>query len=676
MTKSVNYFLSYLMVASCAVRAFGKTCSLASGSNCRVNYHIVAKCGNYFLSYESLVTNLAVRSCGETCSLASRSYCCICNLGMTGSGNSLCVCITATASECLNTLCLAGGSCCYFSDVIVNVADRRNDTCFVLAASAANAVLFAVLFLCGLYVCDPFAPSVTECFTLCLTTYGAGLGSYAICLYPSVTESLALCLATYGAGLRSIAICLYPSVTESLALCLATYGAGLRSIAICLYPSVTKSFYHFLSNYVVASCAMLACGKTCFGTCRSNCRIYNYIVTESLALCLTYGANTGSYAICAYPSVIFLNCCGLRLSCLIPSHIIAITSNEFGYVVALLVAILACAAEDKTLDTYGNLDLINVVTFYSLRNRINEIYAGPSCVIAVFAIPVEEVYCRPRPVIFEVNSYCILEIKLAAYCAKTALVYVIAKLGIFGINKTALAVLALQASCRLCVFTYVRNRNCNVNSGAVECNNNDASVFSNGVFLVLTGISNVPAVVTGNLEHIRAGLNVFIYLGPYAVSVGHIVSYVSNVPLGAEMSACTCYCEGSRLSTCCTDVLGVEAGVSGGNCYNRFAIKTYLIFSTCCFRTAILVRTFGNGKFNLNVNCSALKCDDNCTAFYVNLVGLISAGISSTPIVVTYNLECIRACRNVLVYLSVYAVSIGHIVSCVACIPLCTEMLT
>lgn len=41
---------------------------------------------------------------------------------------------------------------------------------------------------------------------------------------------------------------------------------------------------------------------------------------------------------------------------------------------------------------------------------------------------------------------------------------------------------------------------------------------------------------------------------------------------------------------------------------------------------------------------------------------------------VTYNLECIRACRNVLVYLSVYAVSIGHIVSCVACIPFCTKM--
>ena len=122
--------------------------------------------------------------------------------------------------------------------------------------------------------------------------------------------------------------------------------------------------------------------------------------------------------------------------------------------------------------------------------------------------------------------------------------------------------------------------------------------------------------------------------------------------------------------------MSIESGVTGSNCYNLFAIVTYLIFCTGCLRTAILVRTFGNGKFNLNVNGSALEGNSNCTTGYINLISLICAGIFSTPSVVTNNLECIISCCNVFIYLSVYAVSEGHIVSCVAGIPLCAEMCT
>ena len=449
-----------------------------------------------------------------------------------------------------------------------------------------------------------------------------------------------------------------------------------RSYCHVNYHIVTKSRNFFLFNLVVTSCAILTCGETCGLTSGRYCFFSNDIVTESYALCLTYGANCGSLASCACPSVIFLNCCRLSLSCLIPSHVIIVTIAERLDICALISAICAFTAEDHAVDAHGNFDSINIVTFCALSNRICKSYAWPSCII-VFAIPVEEVYCGPCPVVFEVNGNSVFKVKLLTYRADTIYIHVITKLRVFRINKTALAVLTLQACCRLCIFTGVRNRNCNVNSGAVEGDNNDATIFSYCIRLISitsAGIFSTPSVVTYNLKLIRACCNVLIYLGPNTVSISHIVSCVSGIPFCTEMSACTCYCEGSRLSTYCAKVMSIETGMTGSKCNYLFAIKTYLIFCTGCRGSTIFVRTFGNGKLNCNCNVSTLKGNNNCTTSYVNLVSLICAGIFSTPSVVTYNLEEIRACCNVLIYLSIYAVSEGHIVSCVAGIPLCTEM--
>ena len=587
--KCGNFFLSYLVIASCTMRAFGKTCSCTSSVNCLINYHIVTESVNYFLFY-LMVASCAMLASGKTC------------------------------------FCTCSINCLVNNDI---VTESRN------------------LFLSYLVV--------------------ASCAMRACCKTCSCTSSVN-CLVNYHIVTESVNYFLFYLVVASGAVRAFCKTCFCTCSINCLinYHIVTESVNYFLFYLVVASCAMLASGKTCFCTSSINCLVNNDIVTESFALCLTYGANTGSHAICAYPSVIFLNACGLSLSCLIPSHVIVITITKLSDIIALFRAVLTVATEDKTGNSYGNLDHINVVTFYSLCDGILKIYAGPSRVISIFAIPVEEVYCGPCPVIFEVNSYGVFKIKLTTYGANALNVYVIAKLGVFRINKTALAVLTLQASCRLCVLTSVRNRNCNVNSGAVECDNNDAAVFSNGEGLILTGISNGPieVVVANDLELICALLYVLVYLSPKTVFIGHIVSCVSNVPLGAstKMSACTCYCKGSRFAACCAHMTSIEAGVSGRKSYDLFAIKTYLIFCTCCFRTAILVRTFGNGKVNLNVNGSTLKGDSNCTAFYVNLEGLISAGISGTPVVVASNLELICTCRNVLIYLSVYAVSESHIV--------------
>ena len=327
-----------------------------------------------------------------------------------------------------------------------------------------------------------------------------------------------------------------------------TCGLASRSYCFINHHIVAKCRNLFLFNLVVTSCAILACGETCGLTSGRYCFFSNDIVTESYALCLTYGANCGSLASCASPSVIFLCYCRLSLSCLIPSHVIIVTIAERLDICALISAICAFTAEDHAVDTHGNFDSINIVTFCALSNGICKSYAWPSCII-VFAIPVEEVYCGPCPVIFEINSYSIFKVEKFTYGANTIYEYMLAKLGVFGINKTALAVLTLQAGCRLCIFTCVRNRNCNINSGAVEGDNNDATIFSYGVRNVLTGIRNVPVVITSNLEHVRALSYILIYLGPNTVSICHIVSCVGGFPLCTEMSACTCYCEGSRVST-------------------------------------------------------------------------------------------------------------------------------
>ena len=154
------------------------------------------------------------------------------------------------------------------------------------------------------------------------------------------------------------------------------------------YHIVTESVNYFLFYLMVASCAMLASGKTCFCTSSINCLVNNDIVTESFALCLTYGANTGSYAICAYPSVIFLNACGLSLSCLIPSHVIIITSLRIFDIGRLVSAICTFTAELEAGDTYGNVNCINLYTVFAL-NIIFKSYTRPSCVrCIIFSVPI------------------------------------------------------------------------------------------------------------------------------------------------------------------------------------------------------------------------------------------------------------------------------------------------
>ena len=214
--------------------------------------------------------------------------------------------------------------------------------------------------------------------------------------------------------------------------------------------------------------------------------------------------------------------------------------------------------------------------------------------------------------------------------------------------------------------------NCNSDSSTLESDSNSTAVCSNSILLVRFGISNTPVMVTCNLKLIGACRNLLIYLSIYAVSIGHIVSCVRRIPLLTKMSTCTCYGEYGLISTSCADVIIV---LVMSEYYRLTTTITYLCGSTC-FRIILeaFVGTLRN--FNLNSNSSALKGNRNCASGCLNGINIISAGISGTPVVVTCNLKLVGACCNVLIYLSIYAVFISHIVSCVAGIILCTKMLT
>ena len=92
------------------------------------------------------------------------------------------------------------------------------------------------------------------------------------------------------------------------------------------------------------------------------------------------------------------------------------------------------------------------------------------------------------------------------------------------------------------------------------------------------------------------------------------------------------------------------------------ALHTYLITG---IEIGMYVRSLNGNSY-----CSALKGNGYGAAGGSNGVCLISGGICSTPIVVTNNLKCVGASRNIGVYLGVNAVSICHVVCGIAGIPL------
>ena len=160
------------------------------------------------------------------------------------------------------------------------------------------------------------------------------------------------------------------------------------------------------------------------------------------------------------------------------------------------------------------------------------------------------------------------------------------------------------------------------------------------------------------------GLNCGSVFNSVTESVYYFLCYKNCITNGAVLTLCkTCFC--ASRSNCLVNFFFVTKSRN----YNSFTVSTYLRFGTSCLGTEIIVRTF-----NVNGNFSTLEGNCNFTTICRHGISFISAGISSTPVVVTSNLKHVITFLNVLIYLSIYAVSIGHIVCCVACIPLSTKM--
>ena len=172
MTKCVYFFLSNLVVASGAMRAFSKTCFCASRSYCLINYHIVTKCVYFFLC-NAVVASCTVRTCGKTCFCASRSYCCIVNHIVTESCNFfLCNLVVASCAvrTCGKTCFCASRSYCCIVNHIVTESGKLCSRSFIVATFA-----YAFLITCAAGFCTIWLNlrnvfnSVTKCgnFFLC-----------------------------------------------------------------------------------------------------------------------------------------------------------------------------------------------------------------------------------------------------------------------------------------------------------------------------------------------------------------------------------------------------------------------------------------------------------------------------------------------------------------------------
>jgi hypothetical protein len=102
MTKSINNLLSYLVVASGAVRSLGKTGCGTGRCYCRIGYHIVTECVNNSLCYENLVTYRTMLTLGKTGRSTSGSYSLIDYLGVTECRN--CYLLTALLFSAVTTV--------------------------------------------------------------------------------------------------------------------------------------------------------------------------------------------------------------------------------------------------------------------------------------------------------------------------------------------------------------------------------------------------------------------------------------------------------------------------------------------------------------------------------------------------------------------------------------------
>ena len=265
-TKSRNYCLSNLIVASCTMRAFGKTGVLAIGSNCRVGYHIVTECINLVINVSIITYRTCV--CCITISLTSRSgYNCV--VAVTKRRNNLLsnlVVASCTMRAFGKTGVLAIGSNCRIGYHIVT---ECLDSILTLDVIATRAILICgvtgIQAICCL-TCN-VNKSMTESrnFSICrIITSGTGY----VRIPTNVGTSSSLC-RMINFTMTKCGSNYYRTYCTSLSCCT---GCS-RTVGVTLFCNSLLCNENFVTNR-----AVLTFSKTGCGTSRSYCSISNHSV--------------------------------------------------------------------------------------------------------------------------------------------------------------------------------------------------------------------------------------------------------------------------------------------------------------------------------------------------------------------------------------------------------------
>ena len=175
MTVRGNYLLSHLMVASCTVRAFGKTCLGTSRSLCCIGNHIVTECIN-------LICNVAIATiCTGVCCITAvftigLSYNCL--IIVTECINLVCnvAFATYTGVGCVTAVYTVGSS--YSCIIVMNV--KSNTKCSVLVCLTVEAVCTVVGYVVSKATAADLKSSLAICVSLVTVNCTNKLTAYNI----------------------------------------------------------------------------------------------------------------------------------------------------------------------------------------------------------------------------------------------------------------------------------------------------------------------------------------------------------------------------------------------------------------------------------------------------------------------------------------------------------------
>ena len=175
MTVRGNYLLSYLMVASCTVRAFGKTCLGTSRSLCCIGNHIVTECIN-------LICNVAIATiCTGICCITAvftigLSYNCL--IIVTECINLVCnvAFATYTGVGCVTAVYTVGSS----NSCIIVMNVKSNTKCAVLVCLTVEAVCTVVGYVVSKATAADLKSSLAICVSLVTVNCTNKLTAYNI----------------------------------------------------------------------------------------------------------------------------------------------------------------------------------------------------------------------------------------------------------------------------------------------------------------------------------------------------------------------------------------------------------------------------------------------------------------------------------------------------------------